>query len=219
MEHDCECTLTFHAPRLVVLTGGPGAGKTAVLEVIRKSFCRHVVVLPEAASVLFSGGFPRSEDFAMRMAAQRAIFHVQRELEDGTREQRQAAVILCDRGLLDGVAYWPGSTDGFFAALGTDEPTLLARYAAVLHLRTPHAEHGYDRRNPLRVESAEEASEIDTTIFDAWSRHPRRYEIESRRTFLQKVEATLDALRLEVPPCCRTHPLVLDGIVDRSHHA
>jgi predicted ATPase len=43
-------------PKLVVLTGGPGAGKTALLEVVRRHFCEHVVVLPEAASIVFGGG-------------------------------------------------------------------------------------------------------------------------------------------------------------------
>lgn len=35
---ECECSEN-HQPRRVVLTGGPGAGKTAVLELIRQSFC------------------------------------------------------------------------------------------------------------------------------------------------------------------------------------
>jgi hypothetical protein len=30
--------------------------KTALLELIRQSFCSHVRVLPEAASVVFGGG-------------------------------------------------------------------------------------------------------------------------------------------------------------------
>lgn len=44
----CPCKEP-HERRRVVLTGGPGAGKTAVLELIRRSFCEHVKVLPEAA--------------------------------------------------------------------------------------------------------------------------------------------------------------------------
>jgi adenylate kinase len=43
----CEWT-DVHERRRVVLTGGPGAGKTALLELIRQSFCSHVKVLPEA---------------------------------------------------------------------------------------------------------------------------------------------------------------------------
>jgi hypothetical protein len=61
----CECTES-HERRRVVLTGGPGAGKTAVLELIRQSFCDHVRVLQEAASLVFGGGFPREDDPACR---------------------------------------------------------------------------------------------------------------------------------------------------------
>lgn len=37
-----------HKRKTIVLTGGPGAGKTAVLELVRQQFCAHVEVLPEA---------------------------------------------------------------------------------------------------------------------------------------------------------------------------
>ena len=50
----CACA-EVHRRRRVVLTGGPGAGKTAVLELIRRSFCRHVLVLPESAGPLVAG--------------------------------------------------------------------------------------------------------------------------------------------------------------------
>jgi ABC-type molybdenum transport system ATPase subunit/photorepair protein PhrA len=76
----CEC-VEVHKRRRIVLTGGPGAGKTALLELIRQSFCSHVRVLPEAAGVIFGGGFPREDDVECQRAAQRAIFYVQRELE------------------------------------------------------------------------------------------------------------------------------------------
>jgi hypothetical protein len=48
----------LHRPRMVVITGGPGAGKTALIEVARRHFCHHVGFSPEAASILFRGGFP-----------------------------------------------------------------------------------------------------------------------------------------------------------------
>ena len=73
--------LALVSRRRVVLTGGPGAGKTAVLELIRLFFCVHVRTLPEAAGIVFGGGFPRSDRQVLRQAAQRAIYHVQRELE------------------------------------------------------------------------------------------------------------------------------------------
>jgi predicted ATPase len=111
----CDCDRR-HQTRRVVLTGGPGAGKTAVLELVRATACRHVRILPEAASVVFGGGFPRHDGFEERRAAQRAIFHVQRELET-LGEAEGAAILLCDRGTLDGLAYWPGSPDDLWAAV------------------------------------------------------------------------------------------------------
>lgn len=73
----CPCP-PRHEPRRVVLTGGPGAGKTGGLELVRHSMCRHVHVLPESAGIVFGGGFPRDTDPNVRRAAQRAIFFVQR---------------------------------------------------------------------------------------------------------------------------------------------
>jgi hypothetical protein len=89
----CTCSEP-HERRRVVLTGGPGAGKTAVLELIRQSFCVHVKVLPEAAGIIFGGGFPRDEGVEQRRAAQRAIFYVQREVETAT-DAGNAAVVMC----------------------------------------------------------------------------------------------------------------------------
>jgi AAA domain len=113
----CEC-IDVHERRRVVLTGGPGAGKTALLELIRQSFCAHVKVLPEAASVVFGGGFPREDDATCRRAAQRAIFYVQRELEIAG-DSHNPAIVLCDRGTIDGLAYWPGPPEEFWSSLGT----------------------------------------------------------------------------------------------------
>jgi hypothetical protein len=198
-----------------VLTGGPGAGKTAVLELVRKHFCRHVRVLPEAASILFGGGFPRSEMATSKKAAQRAIFHVQRELENLADHEQLAghlpqdpemqlpAVVLCDRGTLDGLAYWPGSPDEMLSELGTSTERELSRYAAVIHLRTPTTQLGYNHRNALRTEPAAIAAEIDLRIAEAWRAHPRRFVVNSRADFLSKATETLDILRDEMPICCR----------------
>jgi predicted ATPase len=103
----CECAEKHLDHRRVVLTGGPGAGKTAVLELIRQYFCSHVKVLPEAAGIVFGGGFPRGPSDTARRAAQRAIFYVQHELEEAA-DAESAAIVLCDRGTVDGCAYWPG---------------------------------------------------------------------------------------------------------------
>lgn len=204
MSAPCACE-SPHQGKRIVLTGGPGAGKTAVLELIRKYFCKHVRVLPEAASILFGGGFPREESEASRKAAQRAIFHVQRQLEQLTGGDGQPAIKLCDRGTLDGLAYWPGPGSEMLAEVGSTRAVELARYDAVIHLRTPSAALGYNHSNTLRVEPALVAAEIDRRIEEAWSGHPRRFFVESREDFLAKAAETLHLLRDELPECCRGH--------------
>lgn len=200
----CRCALSSHEGRLVVITGGPGAGKTALLELVRRHFCEHIAVLPEAAGVVFGGGFPRHDTPAGRRAAQRAIFHIQRQMERLTVEEGRAAVILCDRGTLDGLAYWPDGAGDYFAEMGTSRPTELARYAAVIHLRTP-AEVHYNHDNPLRVESAREALVIDARIARAWQGHPRQEFVGEAASFLDKVGQAIELVRRELPECCRQH--------------
>lgn len=202
MPISCDCHAR-HLRRRIVLTGGPGAGKTAVLELLRQSLCQHVVIRPEAAGIVFRGGFPRRDDVISRRAAQRAIYHVQRELEE-VMEGDHGAITLCDRGLPDGAAYWPGP-DEFWSAVGADRSHALQRYDAVIHLRVPAAAEGYDRRNPLRIESAEQARAIDDRITAAWDGHPRRYVVDPAQDFMSKAASALTIVRLELPECCRDH--------------
>jgi predicted ATPase len=191
-------------PRLIVLTGGPGAGKTAALETARRNFCEHVAILPEAAGIVFGGGFPRGDSLSARRAAQRAIFHVQREMERLVLDEQRMSVALCDRGTIDGAAYWPGDVDGLFEAVGSRREAELRRYEAVIHMRTPPEARGYDRSNPLRTETAGEAHRIDVQIERAWSGHPRRFFVESTDDFVEKVRLVVERIRAELPRCCET---------------
>lgn len=210
----CACSEP-HGRRRVVLTGGPGAGKTAVLELIRQSFCVHVKVLPEAAGIVFGGGFPRGETIGLRQAAQRAIFYVQRELESAA-ESDEPAITLCDRGTIDGAAYWVGQDD-LWASVGTTLEEQLGRYDAVIHLRTPEADDGYNHQNPLRVESAAEAAAIDARILQMWERHPRRFIVEPSRDFIDKASQAVEILRGEMPECCRYH--VVPSLGETPEHS
>jgi predicted ATPase len=189
---------SIKAARLIVITGGPGAGKTALLEVAKRHARGRVAVLPESASLLFGGGFPRRTTDAGKRAAQRAIFHVQRELERLAVEDQLAPTILCDRGTVDGAAYWPGPPEELFAEMGTTWLRELARYAAVIHHRTPRNGHGYNHENTLRVESPEEATAADERILEAWSAHPRRFVIDSSDDFMEKVSRALEVIDSEL---------------------
>ncbi len=185
-------------PRRIVLTGGPGAGKTAVLEIVKRTFCRHVAVLPESASVLFLGGFPREATEASRCAAQRAIFHVQLELEGLFDAKPDLALHLCDRGTLDSLAYWPRAPEELLAAMGTTRDEQLARYDVVIHMEPPPAADGY-HTDRARIESAAEAAAIDARIVAAWRDHPRRYSVPSATRFIDKARSVIEILENELP--------------------
>lgn len=158
-------------------------------------------VLPESAGIVFGGGFPRGPSVRDRKGAQRAIFHVQHELEE-LFDVEGYAVVLCDRGTIDGLAYWPGPED-FFEPLGTTHERELSRYEAVIHLETPSEGNGYNHVNPLRIESPAEAAEIDRRIALAWAPHPRRFVVEARHDFVEKAASALAILRSQIPACCR----------------
>lgn len=178
--------------KIVVFTGGPGAGKTAVLELARKTFAyKDIAILPEAASILFGGGFWRKSSPSARKAAQRAIFHVQREFERMVLEERNVRLILCDRATLDGIAYWPSSEKNFFSEVKTTRRGELARYHMVIHLRTPNVENGYNHANPLRIETPGEANLLDQKILKAWRDHPNRHLIDSSVQFMEKTKKAL----------------------------
>lgn len=197
----CPCR-RGHSRRRIVLTGGPGAGKTAVLEMLRHSLCPHVVMVPESAGILFAGGFPRQADDAHRRSAQRAIYHVQLELET-LADTGDSALVVCDRSIVDGCAYWPGP-DEYWAAVGTTRAVALARYDAVIHLLTPDGSNGYGHQNPLRTESPAEAAKIDRRILAAWDGHPNRHLVDASPDFLFKAEQAMAIVRAHVPACCRS---------------
>jgi predicted ATPase len=179
----------------IVITGGPGAGKTALIELARPTLPEGVGVVPESAGILFRGGFPRSASEAGVRAAQRAIFHVQRELETFTADGNRS--LVCDRGTLDGLAYWPADPEELLRAVGSTREAEMARYDAVIHLRVPPAS-AYNHDNPLRLETYAQAVAIDERIAGAWRGHPRFHSINGARDFLEKMRHALEVLFSEL---------------------
>jgi predicted ATPase len=185
--------------RFLVLTGGPGAGKTAVMEAARQIFGSSVAILPEAASIVYAGGFPRHPTPASIHAAQRAIARVQEELERYILEDRTARLALCDRAIVDGAAYWPEGPDAFYAALQTSAERVFSRYATVIHLRTPSLSMGYSNlSNPMRLESPEQAAALDRRIEEAWAGHPNRHIVPATEAFPEKLEHVTALIQSEL---------------------
>jgi len=201
----CQCCQIDHNCKFIVLTGGPGAGKTAILESAQKVLCEHVAILPEAAGILFGGGFWRLESSSARLASQKAIFHIQREMENLALGEKTWGIGLCDRGTLDGLAYWVESEQKFWDTFNTSKENEYQKYQAVIHLRTPTLDKGYNHQNPIRIESSEEAALIDKKIHNIWKDHPHYLEIESTDSFLDKVNESFKMIQYFMPDCCKKH--------------
>jgi len=185
--------------KIVCLTGGPGAGKTAVADVLKREFQNKVFVLPETASLLYNGGFPRAENARELKRVQAAIYHVQNHAEEFAKVRKnRAQILICDRGTLDCAAYFPGGMKPFLREVGTSLRSELARYHMVLHLETPGANMGYDFSNPVRNETSKEALLLDHRIQNAWREHPQRHVIKAQESFLHKVMEVVELIRNEI---------------------
>ena len=179
----------------IVLTGGPGGGKTTAADMFQREIGVEVVVVPEAATILFQGGFPRSNEPGARRYAQTAIYHVQRHLEDVQAELFPGRTLICDRGTLDGAAYWPGYPHDYFGAVGSTMAAELARYDAVIFFETAAVSGAsIEGGNPIRNESIKEAARLDGKLRDLWSQHPRFILVPNNRSFFKKLSFGLAVL-------------------------
>ena len=179
----------------IVITGGPGAGKTSALEYIRSHFKKRgytVLVLSEVATDLITSGIApwtcenaaEYQLFQTRMQmAKEAVF----EAAAKSMAKRQAAqqykhvhnaethakpapakplLIVCDRGTLDSKSY---VTDEEFAAiihtLDTTEQTLLNNYDAIFHLVT--AAQGAEKFYTLKNNAARVETIEEARALDA----------------------------------------------------
>ena len=179
----------------IVLTGGPGGGKTTAADLFRREMGDSVAIVPEAATLLFSGGFPRSREVFARQAAQRAIYHVQRNLEDAEAALYPERILLCDRGTIDGVVYWPDGEDEYYRAVGSTEEAELARYDTVIFFETAAAGDLFvEGPNKVRIEDRAEAMELDRRLQAVWSRHPRYFLIRHEASFMKKLGGAMELL-------------------------
>ena len=177
----------------IVVTGGPGGGKTTAADMFRREIGERIVIVPEAATMIFSGGFPRYADVPTATSAvQRAIYHVQRNLEDVQGAKYHDRILLCDRGTIDGAAYWPGEPAEFYEAMGTTFEDELSRYDGVIFFESAAVGGmGIEGGNPERRESLAEAVELDRKLHAIWSQHPCFKVVHHNRSFLKKISLGL----------------------------
>lgn len=183
-------------PKKIVLTGGPGGGKSTAADLFMRELDQKIVVVPEAASLVYGGGFPRNAEAEAVKCAQRAIYHVQKNLEDVWGLLNPYPVLLCDRGTVDGLAYWPEDGTNFFEDVHTSFEAELSRYDAVLFFETAaKGGHLINSGNSVRNESLKQAIELDDRLQKIWSRHPHFTLIKNENSFFDKLTRAIELLR------------------------
>ncbi len=199
-------------PVSIVLTGGPGAGKTVITHALTTSDLwadwRHeiggILAVPEAATQIYSARNTRWDrlDLEDRCDTQRAIYHLQREQEERLAGQARALgrrVLLLDRGTIDGSAYWPHGPGAYWDDLCVNGEAELARYAGVIVLQSAAAlgsrAYDGDASNAVRFEDATAALESDRVLATLWGSHARIVRISAFEDLSHKITAVADAVR------------------------
>ena len=185
----------------IVITGGPGGGKTTALDLFKREFLGQVAVIPESATAIFEGGIQREERPSIKKAVQKIIYYHQKNIEFIYEEQNKGKILLCDRGTLDGLAYWPGSQESFFKTMRSSFEKELNKYDAVIFFETG-AVSGQDitTNNPYRNESNEQAIKLDKKLRTIWKKHPNFKIIKSNGSFVDKIMEGINVLK-EVTNC------------------
>ncbi len=189
--------------RKIVLTGGPGAGKSGVMKKVIEAFGDRIHCVPEVATIIMGqvGARPPVDDPVALRTFQRTMTEVQRLFEAVSANQAaaQGKILLMDRGTLDNAAYLKGHLAEFERIIGTTRAAEAAVYDLVICLDAPSREvfEANKSNNPDRLETPEQAVALADLTVSAWAGHPNLRFIPDRGTVTweQKCSAVLEAIR------------------------
>ena len=195
----------------IVLTGGSCAGKTESIGFVAahlRNLGFPTITVPEVATMIITGGIPNigeiaREDGQAYCDFQREVFLTHRALRVRARSiaakmHSAPAVILYDRGELDGLAYHAHDCfDGLAREDNTTIEEIRQSYDAVIHLvTTAHGAEAFysDASNSARWDTLEEARRFDRKIVDAWKGNHTHFIIDNRTNFAGKTHRIIETI-------------------------
>ena len=178
----------------IVITGGPCAGKSVAMNIIKETFTKQgyvVLFVPETATELITGGVcpwttGTNLDYQICQCKLQAfkenIFH-----EAISTMPQDKFLLVCDRGMFDNRAYMTQEEfEICLQKLNTTEEEVNKSYDAIFHLET--AAKGLQQyysleSNVARYETVEEAAALDDRLLQAWANHPNHIVIQNNENF------------------------------------
>ncbi|MDD5501723.1 MAG: ROK family protein, partial [Candidatus Omnitrophica bacterium] len=161
----------------IVFTGGVYGGKTTFLRRVAPEYSEDTVYLPEVLPSLIDGGIEINPDsYIEQVNVQRLIFVLKYLLEVETSLLHPNKVVLCERGTLDGLAWWPGEVEDFTREFGGVKGEL-SRYKYVIFIQSIASVDVSKRELKKRYENVERAKEIDVHLESIWRAHEGFHKI------------------------------------------
>lgn len=182
----------------IVLTGGPGAGKTVISRAIAAAHPDRFVLVPEAATQVYDALQTRWDklDLPGRRDVQRKIYQLQVDQENRTATAHPEKVLLLDRGTIDGAAYWPDGPDDYWRDVGSQLDLELRRYDAVIWMESAAVLGMYDgdASNFCRFEDAQAAIASGRILLELWRGHPMLHRVSASPDLNHKIRAVMNLL-------------------------
>ena len=187
----------------IVLTGGPCAGKTTIINTINKYLKQTnipFVTIPETATELIVNGIKPSTMSAYDF--QDIVIKRQLSKEQEAEEYFQnhfanydKCVIIYDRGIFDNAAYM--DDDGFQKLLSKYELKSMSKidkYDLVLDLLSVASckKEAYNLNNEARTETLSEAEVLDTRTSNAWANHHNLKLLSSKVSLEEETKTVID---------------------------
>lgn len=190
----------------IVVTGGPGGGKTTGMSWIRNAFTKlgyTVLFVPETATELITGGvapWTCGTNLDYQLCQMHLQLEKERVFEQAARSMdAEKLLIVCDRGAMDNRAYMDEREfQAVLDAMGATEVQLRDGYDAVFHMVTAAngAEAFYTTaNNAARTETVEQAIDVDNRLIAAWTGHPHLRVIDNATNFEDKLKRLIAEIR------------------------